>query len=203
MQKYFSKFWFFTFERFIESAKLYKIDISKFNFSTEKNKLQEFEFFLPKHEDITSLKKLYEPNKKKIDHISQILMDEKFICFTYKEKSTGNIAYARWLCIDEFYSGVLKEKLIFDKNQAITLDSYTHPSYRGKRLHYNMNIHMILWLKKNTDINIIFMVIKNFLPHLTKIPIKLGYTPVRSVLHYKNGSISHYLSLIYKKFFSS
>lgn len=197
--KRFSKFWFFTIERFFECSKLYKVSLISFDKSLPENKLDDFEFCLPVKKDLNLLETLYKGNENKIKSIGKIITDPNYICFAYKDKITGEIAYTRWVCINYFYSTVLKTDLIFQFDEAITLDSYTHPNYRYKGLHYKMNIQMLKWLKLNTNIREVFMVIKCFLPHLTKIPLQLGYKPVRKVFYYKKGSISFYLNLLLKK----
>jgi hypothetical protein len=199
IQKNLTKFWFFTVERFFEYAKLYKVDLTFFDKSLTENKLDDFEFFLPVKKDLILLKNLYNGNENKIKTIGELITDPNYICFAYKEKITGKIAYTRWVCINNFYSAVLRTDMIFKSDEALTLDSYTHPDYRYKGLHYKMNIQMLKWLKENTTIRGVFMVIKCFLPHLTKIPLQLGYKSVRMVFYYKKGSIPFYLNLLLKK----
>ena len=178
---------------------MYKVNLIFFDTSLPENKLDDFEFILPVKTDLILLKNLYHGNEKKIKTIGELITDPNYICFAYKEKITGKIAYTRWVCINNYYSAVLRTDMIFKSDEALTLDSYTHPDYRYKGLHYKMNIQMLKWLKENTAIRVVFMVIKCFLPHLTKIPLQLGYKSVRMVFYYKKGSIPFYLNLLLKK----
>ena len=91
----------------------------------------------------------------------------------------------RQICKKQYYSDLLRKELQFKENQALTLDSWTHPNYRGLGLHRNMNIQMLNWLKQNTAITEVYMLIKCFIPHLTKIPIQLGYQPIKTYFHLK------------------
>jgi hypothetical protein len=122
-----------------------------------------------------------------------------FICFAYKEKGTNRLAYARWLCTKQFFSEVLKKELLFAENEALTLDSFTHPDFRKLGLHRNMNILMLQWIKRHTSIQYVFLVIKCFIPHLTKYPQQLGYKSIESVFYYKTGSISFACRKMIKK----
>jgi hypothetical protein len=58
---------------------------------------------------------------------------------------------------------------------------------------------MLQWLKANTSIRYVYMVILMFIPHLTKIPLELGYKPIESIFYYKKGSFGKFLNLIKRK----
>jgi hypothetical protein len=198
------KFYFFTIERFFECAKLYKISLGNLAEEIPERQSNDFEFYLPDKRDIKLFKKLLNTeNEKKANRINSILDNKNYKCFAYRDKTTGDLIYTRWLCIKTYYSNVLQEELHFDTKEALTLDSYTHPDYRFKGLHFKMNIQMLKWVKDNTEIETVYMVIKCFLPHLTKIPLQLGYRPIKTFFHYKKGSIPFYLNLIQKKYLGS
>ena len=81
----------------------------------------------------------------------------------------------------------------------LTLDSLCKPSYRGQHLHRDMNIEMLNWLKLQQEYRYVYMVIKSFIPYLTKYPKSLGYRRILTKVRYKKGSISEFCKLVMRK----
>lgn len=133
--------------------------------------------------------------------IDRINSQAEYMCFAFIENETGNIAHTRWVCFREFYSDVLKEKLILSNKEVITLDSYTHPDHRLKGLHTEMNKRMLNYLKEETDIEIVYIIIRCFYPYLHKVVRDLGYIRIKTKVYYKKGSIINFFKKIIKKFF--
>ena len=146
--------------------------------------------------------RLYDGDPIKMKIIETRVKSSDYICFAYRDDATGNIAYSRWLCKNHFHSETMRKQLNFSQQEALTLDSYTHPGYRKLGLHRKMNIYMLQWLKEQTGIRYIYMVIRCSIPHLTKIPRQLGYRPIERVFYYKKGSLSNLFKLLSGKMFS-
>lgn len=182
-----SKLYYNSLGRFIESASLYKLNLELYQ-PLERPKIGHQYDFLAVDKMNDLFEKLYEQSPGKLDVVKHRFPSGDYICFAYVDKDSESIAYARWLCKGSFYSATLRKELVFGRDEALTLDSYTHPSYRGQGLHRAMNIQMLNWLKNNTDYRYIFMVIKSFLPHLTKYPIILGYRKQYTRVHFVKGS---------------
>lgn len=178
-----------TIGRLFEGAKYYKLDLSKFNNTEEYQSFGDFKFFMPTWNDLALFEKLYELKPDRIKDVEERFASGKYICFAYLEIITGRLAYTRWICLNEFYSSAMRKTFKYSGQEAITLDSYTHPDYRNLGLHRKMNIAMLTWLKANTSIRSVYMVILMFIPYLTKIPIALGYKPIECTFYYKKGSI--------------
>ncbi len=199
--KFITKLYYNSIGLFIEGARLYKLDLMSFN---EKkyincNLVPHFEFYMPNEKDLDLFAKLYENIPGKINKISQTFESGNYLCFAYFDTINNRLAYTRWLCKNEYYSDAMRQKLILMENEALTLDSYTHPDYRMLGLHKQMNIQMLEWLKKNSHIRYVYMVILIFIPHLTKIPLELGYRPIKSKFYYTKGSFIAFLELIKRK----
>lgn len=191
-----------TFGRFFECAKLYRTDINDFKPETRFEKVGVFSFFMPGENEMSLFNRLYDSNPIKMKIIETRVNSGDYLCFAYRDDSTGDIAYTRWLCKNSFYSDIMRKQLHFSEQEALTLDSYTPPDYRKLGLHRNMNIYMLQWLKEQTGIKCVYMVIKCFLPHLTKIPKKLGFRPIERVFYYKKGSLINIFKLLSIKIFS-
>jgi len=191
-----------TFGRFLECAKLYRIDINDFKPETRFEKVGIFSFFMPGENEMPLFKRLYDNNPIKIKIIETRVNSGDYLCFAYRDDSTGHIAYARWLCKNNFYSDVMRKQLNFSQHEALTLDSYTHPNYRKLGLHKKMNLFMLQWIKEQTDIRYVYMVIRCFLPHLAKIPRQIGYRPIEKKIYYKKGSLTNISKLLLSKLFS-
>jgi hypothetical protein len=194
-----SKFYFQSLGRFFECAKSYRLDLKNFRHDGNFEQVEYFEFNMPGQRQMSLFHKLYEGVQDKIATIEDRFASGNYICFAYLDKTTNRIAYARWLCLKSYYSETLKKNMLFSDDEALTLDSYTHPDYRKLGLHRKMNIQMLHWIKQNTSIRFVYMVIRCFIPHLTKYPRLLGYKPIKRVLYYKNGSIKKFLMHSYKK----
>jgi hypothetical protein len=188
-----------TIGRFIACAKLYRNDLNDFKYSEALEEFDHFQFFMPNEKEWPLFVKLYEGNENKLNSIRSRFSTSDYICFAYKDLKTGRIAYARWLCQNGYYSESLRRKLIFNKNEALTLDSFTHPDYRFLGLHKKMNYLMLHWIKENTHIRYIYMVIGCWLPHLVKIPWELGYKPVSRNIYFKKGSLRMIMIKIVRK----
>lgn len=169
----------------IECARLYKLDLSKYlaKWATVNN--TDFSFILPGKEAMSAFAEIYQQSEKKMETIHNRFDSGNYTCFAYQDTSNGRLAYTRWVCKKNFYSDTLRRELTFKEDEVLTLDSWTHPDYRGLGLHRNMNIEMLNWLKENTQTKSVFMVIKCFIPHLTKIPMDLGYKPIQTYIHLK------------------
>jgi hypothetical protein len=199
LNKIIIRVYFNTFERFFECAKLYKIDLSEINYLSKKSISDDIEFFLPEKKDLPLFHSIYESNNKKLKNVEKLLSEYNYKCFAYFNKKENIIVYTRWICTDYYFSSVLNQEMHFSKNEALTLDSFSHVSYRNCGLHHNMNIDMLQWLKKNTKINTVYMIIKCFLPHLSKVPVQLGYKKIKTVFFYKKGSLYLHYNLLKKK----
>jgi len=194
-----SKLYYSTIGLFFQGAKLYRIDLNLFNRGLDLEEINQFRFYMPNENDLALFEKLYENVPGKINNISKIIKSGKYLCFAYQDTKSNRLAYTRWICKTEFYSDAMRKKLIFKQDEVLTLDSYTHPDYRFSGLHKNMNIQMLQWLKANTQIRYVYMVILIFIPHLTKIPVELGYRQVESTFYCKKGSGAAFLNLIKRK----
>jgi hypothetical protein len=188
-----------TFGRFFECATLYKLDLENFNNHVKLKRIGDFEYCMPKSESIALFEHLANYDAKRIEIIRNRLKSGNYLCFAYKDTTTNRLAYTRWLCTNDFYSDTLKKEVKLAENEALTLDSFTHPDYRNTGLHQKMNILMLQWIKENTNYRFVYMIIKCFIPHLVKYPKLLGYKPVFTVVYYKRGSISSVVKLIYNK----
>lgn len=184
---------------FFNGVKLYRIDLESFHKDERLEIINDFVFFLPTQLDWDMFVKLYENLPDKLSVVRERFETGDYICFSYMNKSTNRMAYVRWVCRNAYYSDAMRKQLTFNINEALTLDSYTHPDYRYHGLHKKMNILMLQWLKANTSIRYVYMVILMFIPHLTKIPLELGYKPIESIFYYKKGSFVKFLNLIKRK----
>lgn len=194
-----TKLYYGTIGHFFQGAKLYRIDLDLFNRDMNIDKLNKFKFYMPTEKDWGLFEKLYENVPNKLNGIRKRFETGNFICFAYQAKKNSRLVYARWICKNKYYSDVMRKQLKFTNEEAITLDSYTHPDYRFLGLHKNMNILMLQWLKSNTQIRYVYMVILMFILHLTKIPLEIGYNPIESTFYYKKGSVSAFLNLLKRK----
>lgn len=184
---------------FFQGSKLYKLDLNDFRSEENFESFSNFQFYIPTENDITLLTELYKNLPGKIDIVKKMFESGNFKCFSYIDKRSNRLAYTRWICTNEYHSEALKKKISLKADEALTLDSYTHPDYRFHGLHRKMNILMIQWLKANTSIRYVYMVILMFIPHLTKIPLELGYKPVESTFYYKKGAIMDLINIIIRK----
>ena len=194
-----NKLYFSTINLFFQGAKLYQIDLNSFSREERLELIDDFEFFMPSQQDWDLFVKLYENLPDKTSVIRKRFETGNYLCFAYNDKINHRLAYSRWICKGNFYSDAMRKRLTFKSDEALTLDSYTHPDYRYHGLHKKMNIFMLQWLKANTSIRYVYMVILMFIPHLTKIPLELGYKPVKSTFYYKKGSFGVFLNLIKRK----
>ena len=171
--------------QYIECAKMYRLDLNNYSANFKLKEINNFLFKILDKNDIDKLIYLYQNNHNKLKIVKDRLNSGNYLCFSYMDTENNVIVHSRWICKREYYSDVLRKKLQFKQNQVLTLDSWTHPNYRGLGLHRNMNIMMLNWIKQNTNIKQVYMIIKIFNPHLKKIPLKLGYKPIKTYLHLK------------------
>jgi hypothetical protein len=195
-----SKLYYSTFGLFFQGARLYLIDLNSFICDSKPIDNNQFKFYMPTEHDLVLFTKLYENVPEKCNILIETFKSGNYLCFAYQDIANNRLAYARWVCKKEYFSDAMRKQLNFKPNEALTLDSYTHPDYRFAGLHKNMNIQMLQWLKINTQIRYVYMVILMFIPHLTKIPLELGYRPIESTFYYKKGSLSAFINLIKRKF---
>ncbi len=181
----FGKIFHLFLSRYIEYAKMYRLNLSNYSFDSVLKENNNFIFKMLDKNDFNKLSYLYQNNHDKLESVKSRLNSGNYLCFSYMDNENKVIVYARWICKKQYYSYVLRKELQFKENQALTLDSWTHPKYRGLGLHRNMNIEMLNWLKENTAIKEVYMLIKCFIPHLKKIPIQLGYKPIKTYFHLK------------------
>jgi hypothetical protein len=193
-----TKLYYSSIGLFFQGAKLYRIDLNSFNYENV-NKFNEFIFYMPTEADMVLFEKLYENLPGKLVSIKKIFESGNYLCFAYQDATNDRLAYTRWVCKKEYFSDAMQKQLNLKKDEALTLDSYTHPDYRFAGLHKNMNIQMLQWLKEKTQIRYVYMVILMFIPYLTKIPLELGYRPIESAFFYKKGSFTEFLTLIKRK----
>lgn len=193
-----SRIYYYTIGRFIEAGSLYRIDLEHYQLLPCSINRDKYEFFVT-DKYILGLDKHYEQVKGKNLLVIQNFETGKYLCFAYLDKQNQEIAYTRWICKNEFYSDVLNKQLIFKPNEILTLDSYTKPGYRGQHLHRDMNIEMLNWLKLQQEYRYVYMVIKSFIPYLTKYPKSLGYRRILTKVRYKKGSISEFCKLVMRK----
>lgn len=199
MKNRFGKIYNYTLGRFFECAKLYRINLNEFDQHVKSDKDDQITFFMPSKNEMSLFYKLHDKNLIKMKIIGYRMESDDYLCFAFKDKNRDKIVYTRWLCKNKFYSDAMSKHLTFSDDEAITLDSYTHPNYRYKGLHKKMNLLMLQWIKSNTEIRYVYMVIKCFLPHLTKIPLQLGYKAVERSVYYKKGSLSRNSKIIINK----
>lgn len=195
----FSKLYYFAIGLFFQGARLYRIELNLFTRIDNIEAINEFEFYMPVEKDMKLFEKIYENIPGKIEIIKKRFKNGNYRCFAYHDKTNNRLAYTRWICLNSFYSDAMRKQLYFKPDEALTLDSYTHPDYRFKGLHKNMNIQMLQWLKANTPIQYVYMVIFMFIPHLTKIPIELGYKSIEGTFYYKKGSFTTFMNLVKHK----
>lgn len=182
--------------RLLECVRLYRLNLTGYAKLDVPVISEGFEFMLPDISNIEQLRVHYQAIPGKIDRVIKRLESDDYRCFAYMESGNGQIAYTRWLCYREFFSAELRETLRFSDKEVLTLDSYTAPDYRHSGLHHAMNIAMLNWLKDNTGIQFVYMVIKCFIPHLTKIPLELGYRPISTKVYTKKGSFTELIKLV-------
>lgn len=168
----------------IECARLYRLDLTKYEVKINYAAFDNFVFEMPDVSCFEQLIEHYQNKASKLQIISNRFSSGNYLCFAFRDTSSNKIAYTRWICKNSYYSETLRQELKFQENEVLTLDSWTHPDYRGLGLHRKMNIEMLNWLKQNTDTKTVFMIIKCFIPHLTKIPKELGYKPIKTHLHF-------------------
>jgi hypothetical protein len=195
----FEKFYYSTFGLFFEGVKLYYINLNDFNNEENLELIGNFKFYMPTEKELNLFEKLYENLPGRMELIKKRFESGNYLCFAYQDIANNRLAYTRWICTNEFYSDALQKQLIFKPDEALTLDSYTSPVYRLAGLHRNMNILMLQWLKTNTEIRTVFMVILMFISHLTKIPKELGYKPIARTFYYKKNSVSEFIHLLKRK----
>ena len=186
--------------RFFEFADYYCIDLGKKSENFPEQQIIGFEFIVVNeklHKQLITFNHVR--GEKYVLVVQDRLSSGQYNCFAFIEKSSGKIAYTRWLCINEFLSDILKESLEFKPYEAFTLDSYTPLEYRGKGLHKEMNVRMLNYLKSQTEITKVYMVIRWFYPYLHKVVKDLGYIKLRSKIYYKKGSIKQFIKLLYNK----
>ena len=171
--------------QYIEGATMYRLKLNYYSADIRLTDNNKFIFIMPDKNDFDKLSYLYQNNHEKLNVVKNRLNSENYLCFSYMDNKNKVIVYSRWVCKKEYYSDVLRKKLKFKENQVLTLDSWTHPNYRGLGLHRNMNIMMLKWIKQNTDVTEVFMLIKFFIPHLTKIACQIGYKPIKRYFHLK------------------
>lgn len=193
-----SQTYYNTLGRFVDAASLYILDLEHYQILPCSINRDQYEFIVT-DKYISGLDKHYEQVKGKNNLAIQRFESGDYLCFAYRNRETQEIAYTRWICKNEFYSDVLQMQLIFKKDEALTLDSYTKPNYRGEYLHRDMNIEMLNWLKVNQEYHYVYMVIKCFIPYLTKYPKSLGYRRFKTNVHYKKGSFSNFYKLVILK----
>lgn len=185
---------------FFEFADYYSIDLLNHKESFPEKQIINYEFVVISenmYEKLISFS--YVRGERYREAVKKRLSSNQYYCFAFIEKSSGKIAYTRWLCVNNFYSDVFKETFVFNKNESLTLDSFTPVEYRGKGLHKEMNARMLNYLKNKTEITKVYMVIKRFFPYLHKVVMDLGYTKLRSTFYYKNGSTSLFIKQIVNK----
>ena len=185
--------------RIIECARLYRLDLSLYRTRDVPLLHHHFKFFLPAVDNLEKLIERYGKTKGKADLVQKRFASGNYTCYAYEDTEKAKIAYTRWVCKNVFYSDLLKMSFSFSENEVLTLDSYTEPSYRKMGLHHAMNIEMLNWLKDNTETRYVFMIIKCFIPHLTKIPLELGYRPVKTRIYLKKDGLSDIIRLVRNK----
>jgi GNAT superfamily N-acetyltransferase len=192
-----SEFYHSTLGRFVECVGLFRLDIKKFNFEVDSTEERRYKFFIPKLGDIELLYQHVDNNKNQ--KVKERFEDGNYICFAYLDIEKNRIAYTRWVCFGAFYSAPFKRNMIFKKNECFTLDSYTLPDYRGLGLHRRMNVEMLQWLKKHTDYQYVYMVIKCFIPHLHKVVKDMGYIKIETKVYFKKGSLNQFFGIVRSK----
>ena len=182
-----SRMYYYTLGRILDIASLYRLDLSMYRTISylEIDPRYQFHIFYDFDDRIGDLYELV-PGRTEI--VKKRFQSGNYACFTYVDTAKDAIAYARWICKQEFYSDTLGEMLKFKESEVLTLDSYTPPCYRGKGLHRAMNIEMLNWLKQETDFQAVYMVILAFLFHLSKIATALGYKRIYTRINYRKGS---------------
>jgi hypothetical protein len=171
--------------RFVECSRLYKINLTGFSTNHNIKVNSRFKFVIIRKSILYNFETFYSHNETKIDIINDRFNDPNLTCFAYFDLSENRIAYTRWLCEKEYNSSILKRLIILKPFEALTFDSFTHSDYRGIGLHRSMNIEMLNWLETHTGIRSVYMVIKCFYPHLSRVPKELGYMPLKTVLYLK------------------
>lgn len=180
---------------------LYCNDLNAIGFFEEKQ-ISDYEFRVIKDiSEIFILDKLISergPNYRKV--IIERLESKTFLCFSFIEKSTGKLAYSRWLRFDSFYHDGYRKKILLSDKEAFTLDSYTPIEFRSKGLHKEMNKRMLNYCKSILCLNKVYMVIfrgNDFL-HLHNIVKEIGYKKIHSY-SYLNFSLYKKLIILFKK----
>jgi hypothetical protein len=185
--------------RFLACWKLYCLDLSEFSEKVINYKIDNFSFFIPGEKEINLFKKLYEKHNNKFIDAKRRLEANNYFCFAYRDNNTGNIASAHWLVTKRLQNKNLRKDMIFKDDEAMTLDSYTHPDYRRRGLHKNMNICMLHWIKENTNFRYIYSVFRCYLTYTEKIQYQLGYKPIETAIYYKKGSFNNFINSVLSK----
>ena len=183
--------------RFFGCYRLCRLDLSEFSEKTINYKIDHFSFFMPGKKEINLFKRLYGDNKNKFEIAEKRLEANNYLCFAYGDDNNGRIAYARWLCTKRYQANTIRKEFIFKDNEAMTVDSYTHPDYRLRGLHKNMNACMLHWIKVNAEIRYVYAVYACFAIHISKILYQLGYKPVERAFYYKKGSFKNFIKSLF------
>ena len=155
--------------RFLTYWKLHCLDLDEFSEKVINYEIDNFSFFIPEQKEINLFKKLYEKQDNKFIEAKKRLETNNYFCFAYRDNNTGNIASAHWLVTKCLQNKILRKDMVFKDDEAMTMDSYTHPDYRRRGLHKNMNICMLHWIKENTNIRYIYSVFRCCLTYTEKI----------------------------------
>ncbi len=193
-----SHIYYFTIGRFIDVASLYKLNLQDYQILPCSINKEQYEFIVT-DKYLPDLERHYREVKRKNDLAIQRFNNGNYMCFVYRDRINQEIAYTRWVSKNEFFSDELHMRLIFDKDEILTLDSYTTPTYRREHLHRDMNIEMLNWLKNQNEFHYVYMVIKCFIPYLKKYPKILGYKKIKTKIHYREGSLREFYKLIIYK----
>ena len=119
----------------------------------------------------------------------KLLSPDKNIGFAFIDAATQRIAYTRWVLLGHFFSDIIHLHKDLDKDEVLTLDSYTHPDFRFRGLHREANARMLNWLKRERGIRRVYAVERWFNPHIKKVTRSLGYRRKNIRLRYKQGSL--------------
>lgn len=171
-----------------EKVDLYCLNLSNFIKNDHHNIPENYSFKIVDSVDETfdKLKKHYfNRGKNYLKLAYQRLSSGNYTCYTYINNTNGEIAYTRWVCYKQFYSNRYKKQFTFEHNEAITLDSYTHPSYRKQGLHKSMNSMMINHLIKENKIDKLYMIIIRGNNHLNKVVEELGYKRIKTRINFR------------------
>ncbi len=177
------------FTRFFDMGSLIAVDLPAAPYPEQET--PGFDFRTLSEADLPAVEEMCRSRKEKYfeSYRRKLLDPARHIGFAFVESASGRIAYTRWVMLDYFDSDIIRMHGELKKDEALTLDSYTHPDFRLRGLHREANARMLNWLKRERGIRRVYAVERWFTPHIKKVTRSLGFRRRNVRIHYKKGSL--------------